>query len=141
MSERRITEEAEQESRQRLQQGTALEQAVAVGVGGAPELRRGERSSFLGQFPEQVLKAATFAVLDGKSVPDSLAAALADRRCQHVFLAAEAVGKAAPILRLVREHRLPLTIVQSPEHRGDTALVLLSNEAVQSADIWIGKSK
>ncbi len=141
MSERRIAEEAEQESRRRLQQGTALEQAVAVGVGGAPELRRGERSAFLGQFPEQVLKAATFAVLDGKSVPESLVSALADRRCQHVFLAAQAVSKATPILRLVREHRLPLTIVQSPEYRGDTALVLVSDEPLQSADIWIGKTK
>lgn len=141
MSERRIAEEAEQESRRRLQQGTALEQTVAVGVGGPPELRRGERSTFLGQFPEQVLKAASLDVLDGKHVPESLAAALADKRCQHVFLAAQAVSKAAPILRLVREHRLPLTIVQSPEYRGDTALVLVSHEPQSTTDVWIGKSK
>lgn len=140
MTDRRLTEEAEQESRKQLQQGSALEQTVAVGVGGPPELRRGERSAFLGQFPEQVLKAVTYRALSGKGIPGELLTAMADQRCQHVYLAADAVSKATQILRVIKQRSLSLTIVHSPEFHSETALVLTSDEPGQRDDIWVDKA-
>ncbi|MGI6359387.1 MAG: DUF1694 domain-containing protein [Bacillota bacterium] len=124
MSKQRVSDEAEREARRKLQEAGQLEQAIAVGVGGPPQLRRTERRAYLGQFPEQVLAVAAKQELDGKQVPDQLRAALSDARCKHVYLDADVLSKADPILRLIRERDLPYTIVHSPEYRGDAAVVL-----------------
>lgn len=138
-SEQEITKEVAADARHKMQQQSPLEQTLSVGVNGAPELRRGERSIFLGQFPEQVLKAATAQAIAGKTVPDQLQSALADPRCRHVYLSAACLAAAGPILHIIRQRGLRFTVVQSPDHQAGTAVVLTTDQPHDQVEIWVGK--
>jgi uncharacterized protein YueI len=127
----------EQAAHDKLRQQNRLQQTLSVGVNGPPELRRGERSAYLGQFPEQVLKAATKQAVSGKTVPEQLIKALSDPRCQHVYLSAAHMDVAGPIMRLAKQHGLRLTVVQAPDLRGDTAVVLTTNQPHDENDLWV----
>lgn len=132
-----VEREAEQQAKDRLPRLSPLEQTLQVGVNGPPELRRGERSQFLGQFPEQVLKAASRQAIKGKQVPAELVNALADPRCERVYLAAASIAELGPILRIIRQRGLRFTVVQAPEHASDTAIVLTTNQPQDGTNIWV----
>lgn len=124
----KIIKRAEESAAQSFLEQSELEQTAAIGISGAPQLRRWERSQFLGQFPEQVLWVATEDVLKLRPVPEELSAALADSRCCHVFVKAAQVQQARNILQAAKDKNLPVTVVHSPEYNNDVALVITTTE-------------
>ncbi len=132
-----IEREAEKAVNQKFLQQNSVEQTMSVGISGPPQMRRGERSAFLGQFPEQVLKAAPARVLDGKTVPEELAAALRDKRAERVFIKASVLSLAKPVVKLIKELGLGLTVVHSPEYQAGAAIVVGSADPVNESNIWI----
>ena len=76
----------------------SLHQATAVGYGGAPQMRRWERSQFLGQFPEHVLWAAAPSA-HHRPLPAAVLQALEDPRCERVVIKASLVGSTGQFWR------------------------------------------
>lgn len=136
-SDVKINQQVEAEATQAFLEQNKLEQATAVGISGPPQLRRFERSQFLGQFPEQVLWAITTEVLGLRPVPKELTAALADSRCCHVFIKATEVQQARLILQAAKQRDLPVTVVYSPEFRNDVAVVITTTEPHGQDEIFI----
>ncbi|NLY53928.1 MAG: YueI family protein [Firmicutes bacterium] len=114
-----------------------LAQTTAVSLGGAPQLRRWERSQFLGQFPEQVLYAATEAALRERPSVQRIVQAVSDQRCQRLFIKAALIQQARPLLQAAKKCDLPVTVVHSPEFRNDTAIVLTTSEPHDKEDVFI----
>lgn len=133
----KVIKQTETVASQAFLKKTALEQTTAVAMGGAPQLRRWERSQFLGQFPEQVLYAVRAQVLALKPMPPEIIAALADQRCYRIFLKAAEVQSAGPVLAAAGKRGIPLTIVHSPEYKNDTALVITTQETHDQENIFI----
>lgn len=136
-SDAKINQRVEAEATQAFLEQSNLEQAAAVGISGPPQLRRWERSQFLGQFPEQVLWAATEQVISSRPVPKELIAALDDARCYHIFVKATQVQHARIILQAAKQRDIPVTVVYSPEFCNDVALVIISSEPHSQDEIFI----
>lgn len=133
----KVHQQAEAGATQAFLEKSKLEQATAVGLSGPPQLRRWERSQFLGQFPEQVLWAVTVEVLSLRPVPQELTAAIADSRCCHVFVKATAVQQARFVLQAAKQRELPVTVVHSPEFRNDVAVVITTTELHKQDEVFI----
>ncbi len=133
----KIIQRIEAEATQAFLEKDRLEQAAAIGLSGPPQLRRWERSQFLGQFPEQVLWAITSEVLRLRPVPQELVNALADSRCCHIFVKASEVQHARPILQTAKKRQLPITVVHSPEYRNEVAVVVTTTEAHSEEEVFI----
>mgnify|MGYP000843902807 CR=1 FL=1 len=136
-NEAEVRRRSEKEATQAFLKQSELEQATAVGLGGPPQLRRWERSQFLGQFPEQVLWAATEEVLSRRPMPQELSKALADSRCQRIFVKASQIHHCRLILQTAKQHGLPVTVVHSPEFRNDVALVITTTEPHSQEEVFI----
>lgn len=132
-----IEHDAERAANQKFLQQNSVEQTMSVGISGPPQMRRGERSAFLGQFPEQVLKAAPARVLDGRTVPEELLAALRDKRAERVYINASVLSLAKPIIKIIKELGLGLTVVHSPEYKAGAAIVVGCADPVNEQNIWI----
>lgn len=115
----------------------SLHQATAVGYGGAPQMRRWERSQFLGQFPEHVLWAVAAPVLTTRPLPAAVLQALEDPRCERVVIKASLVGSTRPVLEAAKQHGLPVTVVHSPEYKNDIGLVITTAEPHNQDNIFI----
>lgn len=136
-SEAEVNRRAEEVATQAFLKQSDLEQATAIGLGGPPQLRRWERSQFLGQFPEQVLWAATEQVLSQRPLAEELITALADSRCYRIFVKASQIQHSRPILQAAKQHNLPVTVVHSPEFRNDVALVITTTESHSQDEVFI----
>lgn len=133
----KINQRIEAEATQAFLEKDKLQQAAAVGISGPPQLRRWERSQFLGQFPEQVLWAINSEVLRRRPIPQEVAAALADSRCEHIFVKAAEIQQARFVLEAARRRQLPVTVVHSPEYRNDVAVVITSSQPHSPEEIFI----
>lgn len=133
----RLTERIEADATREFLKKDSLEQAAAIGLSGPPQLRRWERSQFLGQFPERVLWAITKEVLKLRPIPQELKAALADSRCCYVLIKADEIQNAQFVLQACRQHDLPITVVHSPEFRNDVAVVITTNEPHNQDEVFV----
>ena len=133
----KLNRQVEADATQAFLKKDNLEQAAAIGLSGPPQLRRWERSQFLGQFPEQVLWAITTEVLNLRPIPQEVKAALADSRCCHIFIKATDVRQAQFLLQASRQRDLPVTVVYSPEFRNDVAVVITTTESHNQEEVFI----
>jgi uncharacterized protein YueI len=133
----RLTEQIETDATREFLKKDGLEQAAAIGLSGPPQLRRWERSQFLGQFPEQVLWAITTDTLKLRPIPQEVKAALADSRCCHIFIKATEIQHAQLALQASRQRGLPVTVVYSPEFNNDVAIVITTTEAHSQEEVFI----
>ncbi|MGI6345064.1 MAG: DUF1694 domain-containing protein [Bacillota bacterium] len=134
-----MSDRIEAEARQQWAQKGALEQTTAVAIGGPPQLRRRERSYFLGQFPERVYKAASVRAFKQQKVAPAVLKALQDQNCDHLFLNATIVPLAGAVLEQAKRCNLPVTIVYAPDYRDkETALVITGQTGRGTGDIWLG---
>lgn len=115
--------------------GQQSELARTLGMesrGGAPQLRRRERSQLLGQFRERVVWGITKQALDQKTVHGSFMKAIDAVRCERLLVRSDVLSLAMGYVRQATARSIPYTFVQSPEFTGDVALVLVSDQTTDS---------
>lgn len=110
---------------------TETERALIVGMFGPPELKRGERKRFLGEFAERVLAAISKDDVAADEVDRSIAKAMKDPRATAVVVHADVeYTDAAKYHRLATEQGLPFTMRGDPSYTGKVGLVVISDRAV-----------
>lgn len=106
--------------------------ALMVGLFGPPELKRGERNQFLGEFAERVLAAISQDDVQEEQVNRTVAKAMKDPRATAVVVDAEIpYTAAAKYHRLATEHKLEFTMRGDPDYTGPVGLVVISDQAVR----------
>ncbi|MEW6724164.1 MAG: DUF1694 domain-containing protein [Bacillota bacterium] len=123
---------------QKFNRQTELEKTTQASLGQVPELRRGERSAFLGQFRERVVKVLSRDQVRDKVISPVFLRAMDDHRAKIVFLRGDLIEEGAKYMRQAAERKLRFKVVDSPEFSGPVGLVLASDDAVNEDDIYIG---
>jgi uncharacterized protein YueI len=115
-----------------------LQQILAAGIYGDPELKREERLRYLGEFRERVLKALTFDQIAEPGTYPEIEEALKDKRARKLVVSQKAkLDEAREYIRLARACGLQFTMVNNPDLRGDIGLVVVSDDAVDEPCIFV----
>ncbi|OCL25642.1 hypothetical protein U472_15035 [Orenia metallireducens] len=115
-----------------------LEQRVSAGIHGGFELKKGEKNRFLGEFRERVLKALTFEQVEEPGTYPEVLKAIKKREAKKLIINRKVdMERAKDYIKLAREHDLSFKKVDSPDFKGDIALVVVSDHAVNQSDIFI----
>lgn len=110
---------------------TELAKAILVGMEGTPELKREERSHFLGEFAERVLASLTREQVRETGIDRQVAAAIEDRRATAVIVSADVpFADAHKYEDLAGKRGIPFTMRGDPELKGPVGLVVVAEEAV-----------
>lgn len=110
---------------------TNLEKKVMQGIYGEPELKKDEKIRFLGEFKERVIRYLYYdQVIKQGTYPEILEAIKHPRAEKLVIDRNVDLDKAHDYIQLARRHNLSFKRIDSPELKGDIALVVAGNEAV-----------
>lgn len=116
----------------------ALEQALAVGMHGAPVIKRDEKIRYLGEFRERVLRLLTKKQVAGSAVYPEILASLKDSRAAKMIISGKVNYRSAEKYRdLAEQVGKMCTVINDPAMIGDTGLVVVSSDAVDIDDISI----
>jgi len=120
------------------QNKSELEQVVSAGVHGEPELRKGEKRRYLGEFKERVIKSLTFEQIAEPGVYPEILEAIKNSEAKKLIIHRKANLEAAKkYIELARENELSFKKLDSPELKGDIGLVVVSDHAVNSDQIKV----
>ncbi|QDR81278.1 YueI family protein [Sporomusa termitida] len=115
-----------------------LEQALMVGMHRAPELKHDEKIYYLGEFKERVLKKLTKKQVLEAAVYPEIIQSLKDPRANKLIIDGSLSGSSVQKYRkLARKLGVPNTERSDPEFKGDTGLIIVSDQAVAVEDITI----
>lgn len=109
-----------------------LEEKVIEGIYGEPELKREEKKRFLGEFKERVIRYLTYdQVMEPEIYPEILEA-IRDPEAKELIIDRRVDLEAAhDYIKLASENDLSFRKIDSPELKGDIALVVVSDHAVE----------
>lgn len=117
---------------------SALERSTWFALHGPPELRKGEKRRYLGNFRERVLKALTFDQILEKGTYPEVEEALKDKRARKLVISRKVdLNAARDYINLARKKGLTFVTVDSPEFIGDIGLVVVADDAVDVEDIMV----
>ncbi len=115
-----------------------LEEMIARGIQGDPELKKDERRKYLGEFRERVLKALTFEQIAEPGTYPEIREAMKDERAKKLIISQQAdLNEAREYIQLARKRGLKFTVVDNPEYTGNIGLVVVSDKAVDVKDIMV----
>lgn len=115
-----------------------LEQRLIIGMHGAPELKRGERLLYLGEFRERILKVLRKDQVDDSLPYPEIEDALKDLRSSRLLLNGDlAYDFRAKYIKLARKYNKPYTVINDPDIKGETGLVVISDHAVDVEKIEV----
>lgn len=113
-----------------------LEQALLVGIHGAPEIKHDEKIYFLGEFKERVIRRLSIKQVSETGVYPEIIQALKDSRAKKLIingiLSSSFTGK---YRELAMEMNKQYTVRNDSEFKGETGLVIVSDEAVNEQEI------
>lgn len=113
-----------------------LEKTIAAGVYGAPELKPDEKSAFLGEFKERVLRALTKAQVEENTVYVEIVLALQDKRAARLIYSGDIDYRYVDkYVKLSRKYGKPYTIRHDQKYKSDIGLLVASNEAVDAGAV------
>ena len=131
-------EEIESEAISSQSDKSELEQLVSAGAHGGFELKKGEKRRFLGEFKERIIKVLTFEQVEEAGVYPEVLAAIRDVKADKLIIRQEAVQESAQeYIDLARENNLSFKKVSSPDLKGEIALAVASDEAVEVDQIEV----
>lgn len=111
---------------------SVLEEKVLEGVYGRPELKKEEKLRYLGEYQERVIKYLTFdQVIEPGTYPEILDAIRNNKASMLIIDREVDLKAAADYIKLARENNLCFKRVNSPDFKGDIALVVVSDNAVE----------
>lgn len=115
-----------------------LERTLQAGISGEPQLRREEKSHYLGEFRERVLRMLTRSQVGEPVVFPEIEEALKDPRSSFLVAHGDISDHAlAKYRKLAERYRKPLTTRHGSEYEGETGLIVASREAVDMTDISV----
>lgn len=117
---------------------SALEQALLTGLRGTPELKREERSYFLGQYRERVIQVLTFQQVAEPGTYPETKKAITHPKATRLLISRKAnLSAAAEYIGLARKYGLSFTTIDRPEFKGSVGLVVAADEAVDQEEITV----
>lgn len=116
----------------------ALDKALAVGMHGAPEIKRDEKIRYLGEFRERVMRLLTKKQVAEPAVYLEILDSLKDRRAAKIIISGDINYRSAEKYRKLAEQvGKTCTVIHDPAMIGDTGLVVVSGDAVDIDDISV----
>lgn len=117
---------------------TELEKYAEKGLHGDFEFKKGERSRFLGEYRERVIKALTAEQVEEPGVYPQIMEALRDPRASKLIIRRDIdMDRARDYIKLANERNVAFKRVDAPSLKGDIGLVVVSSRAVDEPDILI----
>ena len=115
-----------------------LEKKVEEGAYGEPELKKGEKDRFLGEFKERVIKYLTYDQVVEPGTYPQIKKAIKHPQARKLVLAREVneseypryMERAQEYIDLAHDNNLSFKRVSSPDFKGEIALVVVSDRAV-----------
>ncbi|GAB6156305.1 YueI family protein [Desulfosporosinus burensis] len=114
------------------------EQRLAEGMHGSPELKRDEKSNYLGEFRERIIR-----ILSKKQVAQSfiypeIIEALSHKQSSRMLINGELRDQLTDkYIAIARQVAKPYTVIHDPGLKGETGLVVVSDQAVDIDDIEV----
>ncbi|WP_051412026.1 YueI family protein [Halonatronum saccharophilum] len=117
-----------------------LERSLGAGINGGFELKKGERNRFLGEFRERVLKALTLEEVEEPGTYPEVLDAIKDSDAKKLIIDRRVdMDAAREYINLARKNNISFKKVSSPDFKGDTALVVVSDKAIHRDNISVSK--
>ena len=115
-----------------------LEEIIARGIQGDPELKKDERRRYLGELRERIIKALTFEEIAEPGTYPEIRDAIKDKRAKKLVISQKAkLDEAREYIQLARKNGLQFTMVDNPEYTGNIGLLVVSDEAVDVENIMV----
>ena len=115
-----------------------LGQTLLAGIHGIPEISRDEKRYFLGEFKERVLRKLSKKQVNETAIYPEVFGALKDQRANKLILNGEIDRSSMEKYRvLARRLNKNCTVRIDPSFKGDTGLVVASNQAIEESDITV----
>ena len=115
-----------------------LEQRLDIGMHGVPELKHDEKIFYLGEFRERVIKCLTKKQVVQTFIYPEIEQALRHKQSSKMLINGDLSPKfTSKYLKLAHQIGKPYTIIHNPEFKGESGLVVISNEAVEVKDIEV----
>jgi len=114
-----------------------LEQALTIGDS-VTELKKAEKMLYLGEFRERVIRKLSKKQVANPMVFPEIKEALKDKRSMKMLINGDLSFKFTDkYIKLAKEVGKPFTSIHNPELKGDTGLVVISDQAVDIEKIDI----
>jgi len=114
------------------------EQRLAVGIHGAPELKRDEKTIYLGEFRERIIRILSKKQVAQKFIYPEIIEALSNKLSSKMLINGELRDQLTDkYIALAKQVAKPYTVIHDPELKGDTGLVVVSDKAVDIDDIEV----
>ncbi|MFW5980406.1 MAG: YueI family protein [Halanaerobiaceae bacterium] len=108
-----------------------LEKKVEEGIYGQPEIKKGEKNRFLGEFKERVIKYLTYDQVVEEGVYPEIEEALKNPAAKKMVIDREVdMSYANDYIELAQKENISFKRAHSPSFKGEVALVVVSNKAV-----------
>ncbi len=121
-----------------LSKKSRLEQALSIGFNRVPELKKEEKMLFLGEFRERVIRKLTKKQVANPSVFPEIKEALKDKRTLKMLINGDLSFKFTDkYIKLAKEVGKPFTTIHDSQLKGDTGLVVISDQAIDIKNIDI----
>lgn len=113
-------------------------QTLLAGIHGIPEIRRDEKRYHLGEFKERILKKLSKKQVTEAAIYPEVFQTLKDQRANKLILNGEIDRSSIEKYRvLARRVNKNYTVRNDPSFKGDTGLVVASNQAVEEPEITV----
>lgn len=114
------------------------EQRLSIGMQGAPELKREEKKVYLGQFRERIIRILSKKQVAQKFIYPEIIEALKHKQSSRLLINGELWDDLTDkYIALARQVKKPYTMIHDPELKGETGLVVISDDAVDIEDIEV----
>ncbi|AIF50402.1 YueI family protein [Pelosinus sp. UFO1] len=121
-----------------LQKADKLGQTLLAGIHGIPEIRRDEKRYHLGEFKERILRKLSKKQVTEAAIYPEVFQTLKDQRVNKLILNGEIDRSSIEKYRvLARRVNKNCTVRIDPSFKGDTGLVVASNQAVEEQEITV----
>lgn len=121
-----------------LSKKSRLEQALRIGFNRVPELKKEEKMLFLGEFRERVIRKLTKNQVTNPTVFPQIKEALKDKRTLRMLINGDLSFKFTDkYIKLAKEVGKPVTTIHDSQLKGDTGLVVISDQAIDNENIDI----
>lgn len=108
-----------------------LEKALSIGMYGSPEFKHDEKIHYLGEFKERVIRLLTRKQVAEPAIYPEIINALKDKRAARLVINGDIADCfIKKYEELARKLGKTYTVVHAPELKGETGLIVVSNDAV-----------
>ncbi|SFL76011.1 YueI family protein [Pelosinus propionicus] len=115
-----------------------VEQALLVGLHGAPELKYDEKVQYLGEFRERIIRKLTIEQVRERAIYPEILQVLRESRASKLIINGNIDYRFIEKYKALAVSCNKISTVRSdPSFQGDTGLIVISDEAVDIQDIEV----